>query len=168
MTQPLVYLSLQPSAKVIFLWPWADATLLKRTFPNVLGMNTVAVIDANTVELPVSGHPRDLVKVSAYRRLHVTMQTMGRSRLYYIRERLVFLDNQDFDFWGYYSNWPPVKRLLYFTRPLYVEKLIQLFKAISWCLGVHFPRAVCLRELFFCWDLRIGVRVRVRLWEVSV
>ena len=35
-----------------------------------------------TVEPPVSGHPRDFVEVSAYGRLHITMQTMGRSRLY--------------------------------------------------------------------------------------
>ena len=37
---------------------------------------------ANTVEPPVSGHSRDLVKVSAYGRLHITIQTMGCSRLY--------------------------------------------------------------------------------------
>ena len=36
----------------------------------------------------------------------------------------------------------------------------------SWCLGVHFPLNVHLREVFFCWDLRIGVCVR--LWVVSV
>ena len=34
-----------------------------------------------TVEPPLSRHPWDLVEVSAYRRLHVTMQTMGHSRL---------------------------------------------------------------------------------------
>ena len=75
----------------------------------------------------------------------------------------MFLDNQDFDFW-LDIKWPPVKRWLYFARPSHAEKAIQLFKAISWCLGVHFSFTVRLREVFFCWDLRIGVRVR--LWEV--
>ena len=46
---------------------------------------------------------------------------MGRSRLYKIGERLVFFDNQDFDFWGY--HWPPIKNLLYFACPSHVEKL---------------------------------------------
>ena len=60
-------------------------------------------VDEYTVEPLISGH---LVEVSAYGRLHITMQTMGRSRPHQIGEWLVFLDNQDFDFLGILTGLP--------------------------------------------------------------
>ena len=75
-----------------------------------------------TVEPPVSGHPRDLVEVSAYGRLHVTMQTMGRADLcFWIIRTLIFED----------INWPPIKGLPYFAHLSHAEKVMQQFKATS-------------------------------------
>ena len=102
--------------------------------------------------------------MSAYGRLHITMQTMGRSRPHQIGERLVFLDNQDFDFLGILTGLPQKH---YCT--LHFHRMLR-----NWYRYLRsFPDAlVCIFHVsaygtfFFCWDLRIGVRVC--LWEVSV
>ena len=56
-------------------------------------------------------------------------------------------------------HWPPTKKLLYFAHPSHVEKLIHLFKPFPDALVCIFRVTVRLWEVFFCWDLRIGVCV---------
>ena len=66
-------------------WFWHIIIILLFNHVEVINQLRISFCDVHayiTVEPPVSGHPRDLVEVSAYGRLHVTMQTMRRSRLY--------------------------------------------------------------------------------------
>ena len=66
----------------------------------------------------------------------------------------MFLDNQDYDFWGY---WPPVKRLLYFACPSHADKYSYI-KPLPDALVCIFHWLPAYGSFFFLLDLRIGVR----------
>ena len=74
----------------------------------------------------------------------------------------MFLDNQDFDFWGYWLASRQKNTVL--CMPIACWKVIQPFLDALVCI-FHWLSAY--GSFFFsCWDFRIGVRVC--LWEVSV